>query len=203
MASLTPEDDIEFPNVLRSYVRANFAPSFDFVSYDTPSPRVAGGKPLRRSRVGLVTTGGARVRSQPPFDTVSPYRDASLRVVPSDMSIRDIRFNHAGYNTRFAYRDPDVVFPLGLLRRYVERGRVGSLRRAATQSWRTHATMNSSCGKQGQLSRLACTKTVSIWLFWSPPDAFASSRSGCCSGSWIRRRFRRFLSPSHRPSRGW
>lgn len=84
-------------------------------------------RPVARARVALVTTGGARLKSQLPFDAEAKEGDPTFRVIPTDSDVRYLRFNHAGYDVRRAYSDPDTVFPLQLFRSYVGEGLIGSL----------------------------------------------------------------------------
>ncbi len=116
-----------FPDVLRDWLRRFYVPDFDWLTFSVPSPRNRLMRPAAEGAVALVTTAGARTRSQPPFDVSSNEGDAGFRVIPSDTPGAALRFNHPGYDVRRAYMDPDVVFPLRLLRRYVREGRVGAL----------------------------------------------------------------------------
>ncbi len=113
-----------FALIERAAVRRN-VPGFDWRRFAAPSPRHRLATPLSDATVGLVSTSGARVAGQPRFDVVSDEGDPSYRVIPVDTSTRRLRFNHAGYEVRTAYADPDCVFPLRLLRRYADEGRIG------------------------------------------------------------------------------
>lgn len=122
-------EDIEraFPDVLRAWLRRFYVPDFDWLASTVPSPRNRLMRPAAEAMVAVVTTAGARTRSQPPFDVNAKEGDAGFRVIPSDTPSSGLRFNHPGYDVRRAYADPDVVFPLQLLRRYVQEKRVGAL----------------------------------------------------------------------------
>ncbi len=82
--------------------------------------------PRAQWRVGLFTTAGAHVAGQEPFDITSPHGDASLREIPDDVAMEDIRFAHSHYDTTRAEDDPNVVLPIEPLRALVEAGDVGS-----------------------------------------------------------------------------
>lgn len=100
-------------------------PGFEWRTFDAPSPRHRLTVPLSDATVALVSTSGARLSDQPRFDVVSDEGDPSYRVIPADTPARRLRFNHAGYDVRHAYSDPDCVFPLALLQRYAHEKRIG------------------------------------------------------------------------------
>lgn len=110
----------------REAVRGN-VPDFDWRRFTTPSPRTRPAKPVGEWTIGLVSTSGARLASQHRFDTVSDVGDPSFREIPADAVVRQLRFNHAGYDVRSAYADPDCVFPLDLLRRLADEGLIGGV----------------------------------------------------------------------------
>ena len=114
-----------FALVEREYLQ-RFIPGFDWRQFPEPSPRHRIAVPLEQATVALVGTVGARLESQPRFEAVREG-DPSYRVFPSDTPADQLRFNHVGYNVRNAVADPDVVFPLALLRAYVGEGRIGRL----------------------------------------------------------------------------
>ena len=80
--------------------------------------------PLSEARIGLVSTGGARLPEQTPFDT-GKAGDPSYREIPSDVDPDRLVWEHPHYETALARQDPDVVFPLGLLSRLVSEGSIG------------------------------------------------------------------------------
>ena len=102
-------------------------PGFDWETFPAPSPRHRLAMPLSEATIALVSTSGARLASQPRFDVVSDEGDPSYRVIPADAPTDRLRFNHAGYDVRNAYADPDCVFPLSLLQRYAAEGRIGKV----------------------------------------------------------------------------
>ena len=110
----------------RAAVRRN-VPGFDWRTFAAPSPRHRLAMPLTDATVGLVSTGGVRLADQPSFDVVSDEGDPSYRTIPRETPPGRLRFNHAGYDVRNAYADPDCVFPLRLLRQYADEGRIGGV----------------------------------------------------------------------------
>lgn len=113
-----------FAQVEYDYVRQRVYPPFDWTTFEHPSPRRRLQRPLERSRVALVATAGAHLPEQPAFD-LGKSGDSSYRELPSDA--QELRFTHVGYDTRRAREDPDVVFPLSLLRRLAAEGEIGEL----------------------------------------------------------------------------
>lgn len=77
-------------------------------------------------RVGLLTTAGAYVEGQEPFDVADPHGDPSIRLIPDDVHVEAIRFAHSHYDTARAEDDPNVVLPIGPLHALVDAGEVGS-----------------------------------------------------------------------------
>jgi D-proline reductase (dithiol) PrdB len=78
-----------------------------------PTPWAPLRRPLTEAMVGLFTTAGVHLRSQPGF-TVAP--DPSYRVIPAATPDDDLMITHEHYNHQDADRDVGMVFPLALLR---------------------------------------------------------------------------------------
>ncbi len=113
-----------FAQVEYEYVRERVYESFEWTTFEEPSPRRVLERPLSRSRVALVATAGAYLPDQPTFD-LGKNGDSSYRELPADA--QELRLSHGGYDTRRAREDPDVVFPLSLLRRLASEGEIGEL----------------------------------------------------------------------------
>ena len=88
------------------------------------TPFVRPEKPLRESRIALVTTGGVHLPEQPRFDIDDPAGDCSYREIPT--GTRELTWTHA-YHRPDEGSDLDAVFPLWTLRGLVSTGDVGSL----------------------------------------------------------------------------
>ena len=110
----------------RDLIRHALYPAFDWIRFDTPtSPILPEGRPEDWT-VSLVVTAGAHLSdSQPGFENVDPQGDDTYRVIPSDTKIENIGLSHRGYNTKRSIKDLDTVFPISLLNRYAEEGRIG------------------------------------------------------------------------------
>jgi D-proline reductase (dithiol) PrdB len=83
------------------------------------------GRPLRQSRLALVTTAGIHPRGDPPFTG----GDQSFRVIPANTPASEIVQSHAsiGFDRTAFQRDINVVFPIDRVREFVARGEIGSL----------------------------------------------------------------------------
>ena len=81
-------------------------------------------KPLSECRVALASSGGVFLEGQEPFQFED---DTSLREIPVDTDMAQLRVAHFGYPTGDAQRDPNCVFPLERLRELVNEGVIGSL----------------------------------------------------------------------------
>lgn len=94
-----------------------------------PVPFARPERPLRESRVALVTTGGLSGAGQEPFDQEARGGDCSSRflgaeVDPQSLAIgqRSHSFDHAGLE-----RDRNLGFPLDRLRELAAAGEIGSV----------------------------------------------------------------------------
>lgn len=113
-----------FAQVEYEYVRERVYAPFEWRTFEQPSPRRRLERPLAQARVALVATAGAHLPDQPRFE-LGKSGDSSYREIPADSD--ELRFSHVGYDTRRAREDPDVVFPLSLLRRLAAEGEIGEL----------------------------------------------------------------------------
>ena len=87
-------------------------------------PFVRPKKPLCKSRLALVTTGGVHLPDQPRFDIDDPAGDYSYREIPA--TANDLTWTHAYYRPDEG-SDLNAVFPLETLRGLVSDGAVGEL----------------------------------------------------------------------------
>ncbi len=115
---------VGFARVEYEHVRRRFYPAFDWQVHTEPSPRRILDRPVDTARLALVGTAGASVPGQSPF-SLGHEGDPSFREIPADAD--RIRLSHVGYDVPRARKDPDVVFPLALLRDMVAEGDIGEL----------------------------------------------------------------------------
>lgn len=83
--------------------------------------------PLSQSTVALLTTSGAHLDDQDPFNTATVEGDHGHRIIPDDVDLGRLRFSHTHYDTSSAEKDPNVVLPIDRLHELVDRGRVGAV----------------------------------------------------------------------------
>ena len=121
MAASPPVDYIEVTQT--TYDSLGY-PSYRWVCSEGPTPWAMPAKPLSKSRVGLVASGGIYVAGQVAFHFKD---DASFRLVPTDVLTEDLRTTHFAYDLTDSRRDPNVVFPIDPLRDLVAWGEVGEL----------------------------------------------------------------------------
>lgn len=72
-------------------------------------------KDLATATVALVTATGVHLAGQDAFPSEDPG-DVSYRVIPKDAPMESLRITHHHYDHSEADTDPNIVFPLGLLR---------------------------------------------------------------------------------------
>jgi D-proline reductase (dithiol) PrdB len=82
-------------------------------------------KPLAQSKLGLVSTAGTYVAGQVAYY----YKDdTSIRPIPVDTPLKDVRFSHVTENyLEDARKDPGCVFPIEALRQLAANGTIGEL----------------------------------------------------------------------------
>ena len=113
----------EFPLKYRLFLKA-----YPWRRID-PVPWTPLQKPLKKSRLALVTSAGLVLPGQEPFDESIRGGDYSVREIPSDTDIstlidahRSGLYDHAGLR-----QDPNLAFPLDRLHELVQNGRIGYL----------------------------------------------------------------------------
>jgi len=94
-----------------------------------PVPWVPLQKPLKDSRLVLISSAGFVLPGQAPFDESIRGGDYSFREIPSDTDVsalvdthRSDLFDHAGLR-----QDPNLVFPINRLHELEKKGRIGSV----------------------------------------------------------------------------
>lgn len=112
--------------IRENYARLGYG-AYAWVDHRRPSsppPWRPLAKPLARSRLALVASGGIYASGQVAFH----WRDdTSFRAIPTSVRTEDLRATHFAYDLADARRDPNVVFPIDTLRRLVGEGIVGAL----------------------------------------------------------------------------
>jgi D-proline reductase (dithiol) PrdB len=101
---------------------SDFKP-YRWVVNETAPPWTPLRKPIRESKIALMSSGGIMYRDQPRFHR----EDASYRRIPKDARPEDLSIWHFGYPTADAQSDPNCVFPLARMRELEAAGVIGEL----------------------------------------------------------------------------
>ena len=116
---------IEYMKMIRErYSRLGY-PSYQWFYAEEPPAWTPLEKPLSKSRVGFLCTAGTYVKGQVAYY----YKDdTSIRAIPKDTDVSNIRFSHLTEQYLPAARkDPNCVFPIEPLRRLEKEGVVGEI----------------------------------------------------------------------------
>ena len=100
-------------------------PPYQWFEAETVPEMAAIPKPLRESRLGLISTAGTYIAGQEAFY----YKDdASIREISSATDVDQLRFSHIMENYLVeAWQDPAVLFPVEALQKLVQEGEIGAL----------------------------------------------------------------------------
>jgi D-proline reductase (dithiol) PrdB len=94
-------------------------------------PYTPNSKPLSEMTIGIVSTAGAHLRDQEPFNEDQTTGDITYRIIPQDASSSDFSVSHAApkheYNTDEPKKDINTIFPIDLLRQLKEEGVIGGI----------------------------------------------------------------------------
>ncbi|MHB8575691.1 MAG: glycine/sarcosine/betaine reductase selenoprotein B family protein [Dehalococcoidia bacterium] len=117
----TPVDYIALTRDI--YSSEGFQP-YRWVENAATVPLRALAKPLSRSRLGLIASGGIYRTGHTAFHFKD---DASYRLIPKDVPAAELRTAHFAYDQTDARADPNCVFPIDPLRRLEAEGFIGEL----------------------------------------------------------------------------
>ena len=124
MEQSTRSARVDYIDVTLSTYGALGYPRYRWVDNVGAVPWTLPKKPLSESRLGLVASGGIYVAGQIAFHFKD---DTTYRRIPRDTPTRDLRATHFAYDLKGARSDPNVVFPIDVLRELVEEGVLGEL----------------------------------------------------------------------------
>lgn len=116
------------PPGLRAWIKT-FIPDDDF---NGPIPWTPVSKPLNHIILGLITSAGISLKSDPPFDMEREKReplwgDRSFRKIPKGTTEKDIQVNHLHINTNWIKQDINVILPLQRMEEFEKEGIIGRL----------------------------------------------------------------------------
>ena len=116
-------DQSEFPLKYKMFLKA-----YPWRRID-PVPWAPIKKPLKDSRLALISSSGFIAADQEPFDESIRGGDFSFREIPTDTDMAALKdthrskiFDHAGIR-----QDPNLAFPIGRMIELVQTNRIGSL----------------------------------------------------------------------------
>jgi D-proline reductase (dithiol) PrdB len=95
------------------------------INRDTPWAPLT--KEIGECQIALVTTGGAHLRCQPPFNMQDKDGDPTWREIPSQVGSEDLTITHNYYDHRDADQDINVVFPIQRLRELEAKRIIGGI----------------------------------------------------------------------------
>jgi D-proline reductase (dithiol) PrdB len=121
------ETGVDFARLERDWVRTRTYPAFEWLPFDDFSPVNPLARPVAEARIAIVTTAGAHVADDQPFDTVSKAGDTTFRAFPAQTPVGDLVLSHSGYDTALASEDINVVLPLDPLAEIEREGGFDSL----------------------------------------------------------------------------
>ena len=121
-------DPVDYIARTRDTYRKLGYPDYQWARSDAAPPWTPLARPVAKSRLALIASGGIYRTGQVAFHHKD---DTSFREIPADVDLGELRTSHFAYDQSAARRDPNVVFPIGTLRRLVAEGALGSLTRNA------------------------------------------------------------------------
>jgi D-proline reductase (dithiol) PrdB len=110
------ETGVDFARLERDWVRTRTYAPFAWLPFDAFSPMNPVTRSIAQARIALVTTVGAHLAADRPFDTESKAGDTSYRTFPALTPLSDLVLSHSGYDTSRASKDLNVVLPLDRFR---------------------------------------------------------------------------------------
>jgi len=115
----------EFPLSVRAFIRLYRWRRID------PVPHARLRRPLRESRVGLVSSAGLVLPDQTPFDDTIKGGDWSFREIPADVDPQLLVETHRSesFSREGLEQDKNLVFPADRMRELERDGRIGALGR--------------------------------------------------------------------------
>ncbi|MBN1547841.1 MAG: hypothetical protein JW902_14415, partial [Syntrophaceae bacterium] len=82
-------------------------------------------KDLAKSKVVLISSSGAYLKDQSPFNPIK--NDLTFREIPQEVDVRDLKISHDFYDHADADKDINCVFPIERMRELEQEGFIGEL----------------------------------------------------------------------------
>ena len=116
---------VDYVSALDEMYQNQGFPPYRWSNFDL-SPWTPCGKPLRESRLALISSAGIFRDDQDPFDPWA-VNDLSFRQIPVDTPSERFRLHHNYFDHRDALKDMNCVFPARRLKELEGEGYIGSL----------------------------------------------------------------------------
>ncbi|MCG6534658.1 MAG: glycine/betaine/sarcosine/D-proline family reductase selenoprotein B [Syntrophales bacterium LBB04] len=82
-------------------------------------------KDLAKSKIVLISSSGAYLKDQSPFNSIK--NDLTFREIPKEVDVRDLKISHDFYDHADAEKDINCVFPIERMRELEKEGFIGKL----------------------------------------------------------------------------
>ncbi len=82
-------------------------------------------KDLDKSKIVLISSSGAYIKDQTPFNPIK--NDLTFRVIPKEVDAGDLKISHDFYDHTDAEKDINCVFPIERMRELEREGFIGEL----------------------------------------------------------------------------
>ncbi|MGB8001332.1 MAG: glycine/sarcosine/betaine reductase selenoprotein B family protein [Anaerobacillus sp.] len=110
-------------------VQQYWVPSFHYEKNET-TPFTPFTKDLTKAKGTIISTGGFYVKGQTPFNDNYGLGDPSYREISVSTRLKDLSISHEHYDQTNARQDPNVLFPLDVMKDLQANGRIGELSEA-------------------------------------------------------------------------
>jgi len=115
---------VEYITLTRRIYDSEGFPPYRWAQSADAVPLTPLSKPLAKTRVALVASGGIYRAGHVAFHF---HDDTSLRLIPKDVPEGELRTAHFAYDQTDARADPNCVFPIDPLRKLEREGFIGEL----------------------------------------------------------------------------
>lgn len=110
------------------FLQRKFSKSFSFIdNRQDEKPFTALKKPLKESKVALITSAGLYKKDETPFDTDALLGDTSYRVIKTSDDLTTLDIAHTHYDHKFIKEDINTVYPMKHLEYLQETKVIGEL----------------------------------------------------------------------------
>ncbi len=110
------------------FLQRKFSKSFSFIdNRQVEKPFTAIMKPLKESKVALITSAGLYKKDEKPFDTEALLGDTSYRIIKTTDNLTTLDIAHTHYDHKFIEEDINTVYPMKHLEHLQKTNVIGEL----------------------------------------------------------------------------